>query len=177
MSEILVYKMVLVGHTGVGKSCLTFRFCQNEFDSTTKPTLGSSYLSKVVEVNGMKIQLNIWDTAGQERYLSIAPMFYHNSSAAIVTYDITNYESFQKSKLWVDELLVHRPSNIEIAFVGNKLDLSEKRRVTKEEAEEYAKQNGFLFYETSAKTGENVEKVFLDLVSSSSTTHLSKRTS
>jgi Ras-related protein Rab-5C len=109
------------------------------------------------------VKFEIWDTAGQERYKSLAPMYYRGAAAAIVVYDITNYDSFLKAKEWVKELQRQGNTNIVIALTGNKQDLEDKRRVDTAEAQAYADDNGILFKETSAKTSHNVGDLFVDI--------------
>eukprot|EP00656_Telonema_subtile_P048313 TRINITY_DN571_c0_g1_i3.p1 TRINITY_DN571_c0_g1~~TRINITY_DN571_c0_g1_i3.p1 ORF type:complete len:137 (+),score=31.27 TRINITY_DN571_c0_g1_i3:365-775(+) len=113
-----------------------------------------------VSLNDYTVKFEIWDTAGQERYHSLAPMYYRGAAAAVVVYDITNADSFQRAKSWVKELQRQGSPNIVIALAGNKFDLAPKRKVDTEEAKEYAKDNGLFFMETSAKTATNVEELF-----------------
>merc|ERR1719474_2628263 len=111
-------------------------------------------------MEGYTVHFQIWDTAGQERFKSLVPMYYKGAHAALVVYDITNRESFENSKEWVNELQQREGENIIIALAGNKVDLEEWRTVQRLEAKTFAEQQGFIFRETSAKTGENVRDIF-----------------
>jgi small GTP-binding protein len=106
------------------------------------------------------VKFEIWDTAGQERYHSLAPMYYRGAQAAIVVYDITNRETFNRAKMWLDELKRQGEPNVQVCLVGNKTDLESARQVPPEEAQSYAKGRPCLFFETSAKTGTNIKEVF-----------------
>lgn len=153
------YKVVCLGESSTGKTSLTLRFVKKEFVTAVEPTIGAGFL--VGRVNNTTFEL--WDTAGSERYRSLAPMYYRNSRAAIVAYDITNADSFQKVEYWINELKA-TGLNIVICLVGSKLDLveenAEARAVSKEIATQFAHDRDLGFFETSAKTGENVSRVF-----------------
>lgn len=155
-------KLVLLGHSGVGKSCIVLRFVRGQFDDNSKVTIGASFLSQTVALqDDTRVKFEIWDTAGQERYSSLAPLYYRGASAAVVVYDITNAESFQKARYWVKELLKHANPGIVIALVGNKSDLTNQREVSFQEAKEFAEANGMgMFIETSAKTADNINELF-----------------
>ena len=156
-------KLVTLGESFVGKSSLVLRFVKKRFFDL-QPTIGSAYLLQEVPItDDANVQFQIWDTAGQERYHSLAPMYYRDANAAIVIYDITNEESFAKAQYWVNQLRQNaRPSGkIEISLVGNKSDLDSYRRVNFEEAKIYSEQNDLFFMETSAKTGSNIEELFV----------------
>ena len=135
----------------------------DEFDANSQSTIGASYLSKQIMVDGRDVRFQIWDTAGQEKYHSLAPMYYRGAAAAIVVYDITSRGSFQTLKTWVQELRSFGPVDILVAVAGNKLDLAEHRAVPQEEAEAYAEEIGGLYIETSALTATNVNALFLDI--------------
>lgn len=208
-------KLVLLGESAVGKSSVVLRFCQNDFQANKEPTIGAAFLTQRCRLEENVIKFEIWDTAGQERFRSLSPMYYRNSQASIVVYDVTKAASLEQAKTWVKELQRQANPNIVIALVGNKVDLvrsspsdsapkstststeddaedseaddatatpeaeasggageegpdsgapSESRRqVSREEAESYANENGLLFFETSAKTGEGVVEVFTEI--------------
>ena len=153
-------KLVLLGDTAVGKSCLVVRFVRDEFFPFQEPTIGAAFLTQTVNVDNVTIKFEIWDTAGQERYRSLAPMYYRGAGAAIVVYDITNRDSFNGAKSWVKELQRRGDPNVVIALAGNKCDLEDNRQISREEAEEYAVENNLLFMETSAKMALNVREIF-----------------
>ncbi|KAH8377860.1 hypothetical protein KR093_007504 [Drosophila rubida] len=155
------FKLVLLGESAVGKSSLVLRFVKGQFHEYQESTIGAAFLTQTICIEDTVVKFEIWDTAGQERYHSLAPMYYRGAQAAIVVYDIQNQDSFQRAKSWVKELHKQASPNIVIALAGNKADLSNIRVVEFDEAKQYAEENGLLFMETSAKTGMNVNDIFL----------------
>lgn len=156
-------KVVLLGDQGVGKSSLVLRFVTNSFDKYSEATIGASFMSKLVMVDGQPIKYQIWDTAGQEKYHSLAPMYYRAAAAAIVVYDITRAATFNTLKAWVRELQQMGPENVVIAICGNKNDLEDRREVDSAEARAYAEEIGAIYIETSAKANRNVHELFVDI--------------
>ncbi|GAB7338252.1 hypothetical protein MBLNU457_4581t1 [Dothideomycetes sp. NU457] len=159
------FKLVLLGESAVGKSSLVLRFVKDQFDDYRESTIGAAFLTQTIALDdNTTVKFEIWDTAGQERYKSLAPMYYRNANCAVVVYDITQAASLDKAKSWVKELQRQANENIIIALAGNKLDLvteePDKRAVPVAEAEAYAREAGLLFFETSAKTAENVKELF-----------------
>lgn len=162
--KTLHLKLVLLGDASVGKSCLVVRFSKDEFHEYQEPTIGAAFMTQSVNVDeDYTVKFEIWDTAGQERYRSLAPMYYRGAAAAIVVYDITNAETFQGAKSWVSELQNINNNDIVVALVGNKYDLESSRTVDFETACNYAKEKGILNFETSAKTGYNVQELFEEI--------------
>ncbi|ETW02720.1 hypothetical protein, variant [Aphanomyces invadans] len=124
------FKLVLIGDTAVGKSCLVVRFVRDEFFEFQEPTIGAAFLTQTVSMDdGVTVKFEIWDTAGQERYRSLAPMYYRGAAAAIVVYDVTNKDSFTGAMSWVKELQRRGDPNVIIALAGNKADLESRRTV------------------------------------------------
>jgi len=160
-NKIFQFKLVLLGESAVGKSSLVLRFVKGQFLDYQESTIGAAFLTQTVCLNDTTVKFEIWDTAGQERYHSLAPMYYRGAQAAIVVYDITSYDSFDRAKKWVKELQRQGNPNIVIALAGNKVDLAPKRKVDIEEAQSYSDENGILFMETSAKTAANVNELFV----------------
>ncbi|KAL1872976.1 GTP-binding protein of the rab/ypt [Diaporthe australafricana] len=159
------FKLVLLGESAVGKSSIVLRFVKDQFDSYRESTIGAAFLTQTISLDeNTTVKFEIWDTAGQERYKSLAPMYYRNANCAVVVYDITQASSLDKAKAWVKELQRQANENIIIALAGNKLDLvteqPDKRAIPASEAEAYAREAGLLFFETSAKTAENVRELF-----------------
>jgi Ras-related protein Rab-5C len=158
-------KLVLLGEAAVGKSSLVLRFVSNDFQENKEPTIGAAFLTQKCTIDNRVIKYEIWDTAGQERFASLAPMYYRGAQAALVVYDITKPASFIKARHWVKELHEQANKDIVIALVGNKLDLinddDDLRKVSIEEGQNLAQEQGLLFFETSAKTSHNVNEVFV----------------
>jgi len=153
---------VLLGESAVGKSSLVLRFVKDQFDDYRESTIGAAFLTQSVNLDdGTTIRFEIWDTAGQERYKSLAPMYYRNAHCAVVVYDITQTASLEKARSWVRELQRQADPSIIIALCGNKTDLAARRQVTQEEAQKYAEEEGLMWMEASAKTGEGVQDVFM----------------
>ena len=158
------FKVVLLGEGCVGKTSIVLRYVEDKFNPQHISTLQASFLSKKVTLdNGTKVQLNIWDTAGQERFHALGPIYYRGSHGAILVYDITDQDSFQKVKNWVKELKRMLGSEIVLTIAGNKIDLENQRTVMEDDAVSYAESVGAHYFETSAKTNENVEEVFTEL--------------
>jgi small GTP-binding protein len=157
------FKLVLLGESSVGKSSLVLRFVKGQFHEFQESTIGAAFLTQTVQIDDTTVKFEIWDTAGQERYHSLAPMYYRGAQAAIVVYDISNKETFQKAQTWIKELQRQANPNIVIALAGNKLDLANKRAVSYEEAKQYADETSLLFMETSAKTAANVMDIFTSI--------------
>jgi len=160
-AKICQFKLVLLGESAVGKSSLVLRFVKGQFHEFQESTIGAAFLTQTVCLDDTTVKFEIWDTAGQERYHSLAPMYYRGAQAAIVVYDITNADTFERAKSWVKELQRQASPNIVIALSGNKADLTTNRIVEYDEASAYAEENGLLFMETSAKTALNVNDIFL----------------
>ncbi|CAK9110881.1 Ras-related protein Rab-5B [Durusdinium trenchii] len=154
------FKLVILGTMGVGKTCLTLRFVKGLFDDDQLPTIGAAYMTQKLESNGKQFIFEIWDTAGQERYEAITPLYYRSAEAAVIVFDLTYQESFQKAKEWLKRLRKERPDpDMPIALVGNKCD-REGREVDDEAVQTFVEENNLKYFETSAKTGENVDDMF-----------------
>lgn len=163
-------KLVLLGEAAVGKSSLVLRFVSNDFQENKEPTIGAAFLTQRCTIGEKTIKFEIWDTAGQERFANLAGLYYRNAQAALVVYDVTKPASFIKARHWMKELK-EQANNIIIALVANKYDLildeesgeeiEDARKVSVEEGKELAEDEGALFFETSAKTGYNVNEVFM----------------
>ncbi|KAM0677010.1 hypothetical protein BDAP_002386 [Binucleata daphniae] len=157
------YKLVVLGYYSVGKSSLVLNYVKGQFNPNEESTIGAAFLTKTVFSKGNNIKYEIWDTAGQERYNSLIPMYYRGAQVALVVYDITKQESFETAKKWIDELNIEKPKDFLKVLIGNKSDLENQRKVGFDEARLFAVENDLLFYETSAKTGYNIERIFVDI--------------
>ena len=155
-----LFKLILVGDSYVGKTNILSKYIKNEFNQNTKSTVGVEFGAKLLKIEDKIIKAQIWDTAGQERYKSITSAYYKGAKGAFIVYDITNRLTFESVDKWVQDLNLNSDKNITLLLIGNKMDLADKRVVSKEEGEEKAKSFGLAFLETSALTGENIDKVF-----------------
>lgn len=159
----LSFKIIVLGDSGVGKSCLTMKGIKNTYQSDTYPTVGFEFFTFSVKIGGKIVKLQVWDTCGQEVYKSLVANFYRNSSLAIMVYAIDNKGSFDDISLWLEELKTNSNPKMKMFLVGNKSDLDMRREVLKEEAERYKTQHNFdLFMETSAKVGNSSQDIFLE---------------
>ena len=153
-------KYVIIGDSGVGKSNILLQYINGKFNEDFKATVGVEFGAKNIEINGRIYRIQIWDTAGQENFRSIARAYYKNSICACIVYDITSRNSFNSVQSWIDDCTKQTPRNILLLLIGNKNDLNDKREVQYEEGEEIAKKKNMIFLETSAKTGNNIDKIF-----------------
>ncbi|XP_076331719.1 ras-related protein Rab-30-like [Tachypleus tridentatus] len=157
-----LFKVVLIGNAGVGKTCLVRRFTQGLFPPGQGATIGVDFLIKTVQVDGEKVKLQIWDTAGQERFRSITQSYYRSAHALVLVYDISSQPSFDCLPMWLREMEQYANPKVFRALVGNKTD-KEDREIPCHVGQEFAKSHNMDFIETSAKGSENVEKLFLDI--------------
>ncbi|OHT01478.1 Ras-related protein RIC1 [Tritrichomonas foetus] len=157
-----MFKLLVVGESGVGKTCMLLRFADNKFEENFLSTIGVDFKVKEIMVDDKKVKLQIWDSAGQERFRNITASYYRNCSAIIIVYDITNHDSFDRVQQWVTDVRGFVP-DAPLLLVGNKCDLEEDRKVTIEEGKGLADKLGFVFLETSAKTALNIENVFMEM--------------
>eukprot|EP01128_Nolandella_sp_AFSM9_P000383 TRINITY_DN10542_c0_g1_i1.p1 TRINITY_DN10542_c0_g1~~TRINITY_DN10542_c0_g1_i1.p1 ORF type:complete len:233 (-),score=55.57 TRINITY_DN10542_c0_g1_i1:235-846(-) len=152
--------MIVIGDTAVGKSCLLMQFSDGKFSPVHDLTIGVEFGAKKITVDGKTISLQIWDTAGQESFRSITRSYYRGAAGALLVYDITRRETFHHLSSWLEDARKHANENMVIMLIGNKSDL-DRRRVSTEEGEQFARENGLIFLETSAKTAANVEEAFV----------------
>ena len=158
----LCFKIIIIGDSGVGKTCLTLQGTKNIFQDTNS-TVGFEFSNFNLKINDKYINLSIWDTCGQEIYRSLISGFYRNCSLAMIVYSITDIKSFNNIDSWIKDLKIQSSPDVKIILIGNKCDLNENRQVSKEKGEMYCKDNNLnLFFETSAKTGFNSKNVFIE---------------
>ncbi|KAH7678174.1 Small GTPase superfamily ARF/SAR type protein [Dioscorea alata] len=155
-----LFKIVLVGDSGVGKSNILSRFTRNEFSLESKSTIGVEFATRTLQIEGKTVKAQIWDTAGQERYRAITSAYYRGAVGALLVYDITKRQTFDNVQRWLHELREHADSNIVIMMAGNKSDLSHLRSVQEDDGQALAEKEGLSFLETSALGAQNIEKAF-----------------
>ena len=155
-------KYVIVGDASVGKSNLLLRYTHGQFREEYQLTIGVEFGSNNISIDDKIFRIQIWDTAGQENFRSITRAYYKNSACALIVYDIARRDSFNSISTWIEDCKNSSPKSVFMVLVGNKCDLEQNREVTEEEGRELAETNGMLFFETSAKTGKNVEEVFVE---------------
>ncbi|KAF8111468.1 hypothetical protein N665_0074s0004 [Sinapis alba] len=161
-----LFKLLLIGDSGVGKSCLLLRFSDDSYVESYISTIGVDFKIRTVEQDGKTIKLQIWDTAGQERFRTITSSYYRGAHGIIIVYDVTDQESFNNVKQWLSEIDRYASDNVNKLLVGNKCDLTENRAVPYETAKAFADEIGIPFMETSAKDATNVEQAFMAMSAS-----------
>jgi len=159
-SIIKKLSLVVIGDTGVGKSCLLLQFVDRRFSSVHDLTIGVDFGSRIIDIGNEKIKLQIWDTAGQESFRSIARSYYRDAAGCLLVFDVTRKESFAHLEKWLQETRQFANPNIAITIVGNKADLSAKRVVRYEEAKNFATEMGLTYVEASAKSADGVDEAF-----------------
>ena len=158
--EIPKYKLIFLGDQSVGKSCILNRFMNDTFTEDYQATIGLDFQSKNIQIDNQDIHLLLYDTAGQEKFRSLIPMYTRDSNIILLVYDITCKDSFLHIPEWLNDITTVNKEDVIFALVANKIDLTDKRAVTTEEGEKYAKENNFLFQEVSAKTGDGFSDLF-----------------
>ena len=156
----LMFKILLLGDSGVGKSSLLLRYTKHEFNVDMRSTIGVEFALKYLKMDNFQLKVQIWDTAGMERYRSITSAYYKGAKGVIIVYDICREKSFENVDKWIEDFKSKADEDAVILLIGNKNDLDDKREVNKEEAEIKAQKNKFAFMETSAKDNNNVDKAF-----------------
>ncbi|CAG2103425.1 unnamed protein product [Medioppia subpectinata] len=157
-----IFKYIIIGDMGVGKSCLLHQFTEKKFMADCPHTIGVEFGTRIIEVCGQKIKLQIWDTAGQERFRAVTRSYYRGAAGALMVYDMTRRSTYNHLSSWLTDARNLTNPNTVIFLIGNKCDLDAQRDVTYDEAKAFADENGLTFLETSAKTGDGVEEAFLE---------------
>eukprot|EP00298_Acanthocystis_sp_HF-20_P026827 c4659_g1_i1.p1 GENE.c4659_g1_i1~~c4659_g1_i1.p1 ORF type:complete len:218 (+),score=54.31 c4659_g1_i1:1-654(+) len=158
-----LFKLLLIGDSGVGKSCLLLRFADDTYTESYISTIGVDFKIRTIEIDGKTVKLQIWDTAGQERFRTITSSYYRGAHGIIVVYDVTDLESFNNVKNWLHEIERYAVEGVNKLLVGNKCDLVSKKQVETGLAKEFADSMSISFLETSAKTAQNVENAFITM--------------
>ncbi|XP_028293885.1 ras-related protein Rab-15-like [Gouania willdenowi] len=159
----LLFRLLLLGDSGVGKTCMLRRFTDSDFDPSHISTIGIDFKMKTVEIDGLKVRVQIWDTAGQERYKSITKQYYKRAQGIIFVYDITSKPSFQHIAKWASDVDEYALEKVQTILVGNKSDEETMRQVTKDQGSKLAQTYGMDFFETSACTSSNISESFIRL--------------
>ncbi|XP_055370078.1 ras-related protein ORAB-1-like isoform X1 [Betta splendens] len=160
-----LFKLLLIGDSGVGKSCLLLRFADDTYTESYISTIGVDFKIRTIDMDGKTVKLQIWDTAGQERFRTITSSYYRGAHGIIIVYDVTEQDSFNNVTQWLDEIERYACDNVSRLLVGNKCDLVSKKVVEAAAAQELASSLHILFLETSAKSADNVEKAFITMAS------------
>ncbi|CAF1247458.1 unnamed protein product [Adineta ricciae] len=163
MSRSVSFKVVLLGEGSVGKTSIVTRYTDNLFNDKHLETQQASFKTKKLTLDGRRVELAIWDTAGQERFRALGPLYYREANGAVLVFDITDEDSFDRVKSWVKELRRMLGNDVVLCIVGNKIDLEKDRHVSMQTAEEYAKSVNAKLYHTSAKLSKGIEELFNDL--------------
>jgi Ras-related protein Rab-1A len=172
-----LFKLLLIGDSGVGKSCLLLRFADHTYTESYISTIGVDFKIRTIDLDGKTIKLQIWDTAGQERFRTITSSYYRGAHGIIIVYDVTDVESFNNVKQWLNEIDRYACEGVSKLLVGNKCDLVNKKQVDYNTAKEFADKLNIPFLETSAKNATNVEKAFLTMAAEIKNTIASQTTS
>ncbi|KAK6470662.1 ras-related protein ORAB-1-like [Huso huso] len=158
-----LFKLLLIGDSGVGKSCLLLRFADDTYTDSYISTIGVDFKIRTIELEGKTVKLQIWDTAGQERFRTITSSYYRGAHGIIIVYDVTDQESFDNVKHWLEEIGRYASENVSRLLVGNKCDLTSRKVVDSTTGKEYALSLQISFLETSAKNATNVERAFVTM--------------
>eukprot|EP01083_Nonionella_stella_P161637 529707_1 len=156
-------KLLMIGDSGVGKSCVLLRFSDDSFTSSFITTIGIDFKIKTVEIEGQRVKLQIWDTAGQERFRTITTAYYRGAMGILLVYDITDEQSFLNIRNWIRNIEQHAANNVQKLLMGNKCDMFDDRVISKDRGQDLADEYGIKFFETSAKTDTNVKRAFVSI--------------
>jgi len=156
-------KLLMIGDSGVGKTCLLLRYANDSFSPTFITTIGIDFKIKNIQLDGKWIKLQIWDTAGQERFRTITTSYFRGAQGILLVYDVTDRNSFISIRNWVAQIQMHADVNVNKILIGNKCDVQDHRAISYEEGDVLAKEYNIHFYETSAKQNLNVENAFLKI--------------
>ena len=170
-----LYKILVLGDTSVGKSCLLLRFCDNSFQEAHLTTIGLDFRLKTINLkDDRKVKIQIWDTAGEDRFRSITRNYYKGAKGILLIFDVTNKETFTHVRDWIERIHEESPEGITICLVGNKIDMNESRVISNEEGKKIADEFKIPYFETSAKSNIGVEEVFTYLVKEVDTIYMNE---
>ena len=162
-SSASLFRVVTIGDSSVGKTSIINNLTHSGFDINEPSTIGANFVLYVQEVDGQRIELQIWDTAGQERFRSLGPIYYRNSAAALVVFDVTHSESFENLTSWIDAFTEIAGAKALIAIIGNKSDLQQEIKVDPERARAWSQDRGYLYFSTSARTGDGIDEALREV--------------
>lgn len=154
-----LFKLLVIGEAGVGKTCILLRYTSDSFTNNHLPTIGIDFKLKLIKIDGYDIKLQIWDTAGQERFRTITQSYYKGAQGIILAYDVTDPKSFKNITNWIRQIDSHAQKNVHKVLVGNKCDKAD-RKIKEEEGKQLAEENDMTYFETSAKTGQGINEAF-----------------
>ena len=160
-------QILILGDSSVGKTSLISRYANGIFKEEYLATVGLDYYNKQDTINNLNVLVKLWDTAGQERFKSLTPNYFRNAEGVVIVFDVTNLETFENLKYWISSIksnLGEKNIIIPIIIIGNKIDMDDMRDINKEEADKFAKENDYKYFEASAKTGEGVDEAFREIV-------------
>ena len=160
-------QILILGDSSVGKTSLISRYANGIFKEEYLATVGLDYYNKQDTINNLNVLVKLWDTAGQERFKSLTPNYFRNAEGVVIVFDVTNLETFENLKYWISSIksnLGEKNIIIPIIIIGNKIDMNDMRDINKEEADKFAKENDYKYFEASAKTGEGVDEAFREIV-------------
>uniref|UniRef100_A0A0K0EPN1 Ras-related protein Rab-10 n=2 Tax=Strongyloides stercoralis TaxID=6248 RepID=A0A0K0EPN1_STRER len=159
----LLFKLLLIGDSGVGKTCILYRFSDDAFNTHFISTIGIDFKIKTIELGGKKVKLQIWDTAGQERFHTITTSYYRGAMGIMLVYDITNARSFDNIQKWLRNIQEHASEDVVVMLLGTKCDMADRRVISRERGQQLAIEHNIRFMETSAKANINIDEAFYDL--------------
>ena len=160
MQQLQIQKVVIVGNSGVGKTSLVTRYIDKEFKINQFLTISAEFNTKIHEYEGKKVKMQIWDSiSGRERFISTSRSFFRSASGVLLCFDLTDEYSFETTKNWLEDVKNSSPEDVSVILIGTKCDLVNKRKVDEEKIRIFALENGLKYFETSSKTGENVDEI------------------
>lgn len=155
-----VFKFIVIGSSGVGKTAIITRLVDNVFTEESTSTVGVEFIATTIDVDGRPVKLQLWDTAGQERFRAIARAYFRSAIGVILVFDLTSRKSFEDLNLWLNDIHSHCDPNAVVTLIGNKKDLEEARQISESEAQKFADEHQLQYLETSALGGDNVQLAF-----------------
>lgn len=161
MATAYTFKYILIGDSGVGKSCLLLQFTDKRFEGVHDITIGVEFGARIITIENQEVKLQIWDTAGQESFRSITRSYYRGAVGALLVFDVTRRDTFDHVTTWLEDARTNCNTPITVMLVGNKCDLENRRQVSRDEAQAFAASKGLVYLETSAKTSANVDEAFI----------------